>query len=78
MISWQRWAHVWAALNTDGSVIGVQGVTATCGIVRDSNGRFFRAFAANLGGGSITHAKLAGIVYEFQVASDAGLRQVIL
>ncbi|CAI0405948.1 unnamed protein product [Linum tenue] len=46
--------------------------------MRGSDGRFLKAFTANLGGGSITRAELAGIVYGLDLAWEQGARKVIL
>ncbi|CAL1357025.1 unnamed protein product [Linum trigynum] len=51
----------------------------TCGgIVRGDYGRFVRAFTANLGGGSITRAELAGIAFGLRLPWEEGVRKVIL
>ncbi|CAI0450237.1 unnamed protein product [Linum tenue] len=46
--------------------------------MRGSDGRFIKAFTANLGGGSITRAELAGIVYGLDLAWEQGARKVLL
>ncbi|CAL1397294.1 unnamed protein product [Linum trigynum] len=62
----------WTAVNTDGSVIPELGISTAGGVIRGSDGRFIKAFAVNLGGGSITHVELAGI------AQGLGARRVRL
>ncbi|CAI0459079.1 unnamed protein product [Linum tenue] len=46
--------------------------------MRSYNGRFISAFSANLGGGSITHAELAAIVWGLRMAWEKGARKVEL
>ncbi|CAI0467081.1 unnamed protein product [Linum tenue] len=78
MISWDRPPTGWVCLNTDGSVVLAQKSTAAGGVLRGCDGRFIKAFAANLGGGSITHAELGGIVHGLRMAWEEGSRKVIL
>ncbi|CAL1384937.1 unnamed protein product [Linum trigynum] len=78
LVSWQRPSARWVSLNTDGSVIRASGVAAPGGVIRDSDDRFIQAFAANLGGGSITQAELAGIAYGLRIMWDAGCQKVVV
>ncbi|CAI0557978.1 unnamed protein product [Linum tenue] len=50
--------------------------TAAGGVFRDDEGQFMKAFAINLGRGSVTHAELAGIVQGLRLAWEAGYRRV--
>ncbi|CAL1382608.1 unnamed protein product [Linum trigynum] len=68
MIGWQAPTQGWACLNMDGSVMLSQGSAAARGVLRSDEGRFVRCFMVNLGGGSITHAELAGIDYGLRLA----------
>ncbi|CAL1392193.1 unnamed protein product [Linum trigynum] len=52
--------------------------TAAGSIVRGGDGRFIKAFAVNLGGGSITRAELAGIVHGLRLTWETGARKVLL
>ncbi|CAL1413350.1 unnamed protein product [Linum trigynum] len=52
-ISWQPPPPDWACMNTDGSVTHSPSSTAAGGIVRGGDGRFIKAFAVNLGRGSL-------------------------
>ncbi|CAI0545592.1 unnamed protein product [Linum tenue] len=65
-------------VNTDGSVIQSQSSTSAGGVIRDDNGRFVKAFAVNLGGGSITRAELAGIEHGVKLAWAAGASKVLI
>ncbi|CAL1367907.1 unnamed protein product [Linum trigynum] len=77
-IGWQPPKQDWVCVNTDGSVIHSPESTSCGGIIRGSDGRFVRAYTANLGGGSITRAELAGIVYGLDLAWEQGARKVLL
>ncbi|CAL1403368.1 unnamed protein product [Linum trigynum] len=77
-IGWQPPAPGWVCVNTDGSVNSFPESTACGGIVRGDDGRFIRAFTANLGGGSITRAELTRIVYGLKLAWEEGARKVVL
>ncbi|CAI0546516.1 unnamed protein product [Linum tenue] len=77
-IGWQPPAQDWVCVNTDGSVTISPESTSCGGIIRGSDGRFLKAFTANLGGGSITRAELAGIVYGLDLAWEQGARKVEL
>ncbi|CAI0462096.1 unnamed protein product [Linum tenue] len=76
MVNWQGPPEGWVCLNTDGAVNLSEGTAAAGGILRRHDGRFIRAFAANLGGGSITHAELTGIVHGLRLAWDSGARKI--
>ncbi|CAI0436181.1 unnamed protein product [Linum tenue] len=52
--------------------------TSCGGVVRGDDGRFIKAFTANLGGGSITRAELAGIAHGLRFAWEEGIRKVVL
>ncbi|CAN1148974.1 Putative ribonuclease H protein At1g65750 [Linum perenne] len=63
-------------LNTDGSLITHQSSTAAGGILRDDQGRFVKAFSANLGTCSITRAKIPGIIERLKLAWGLGIRKL--
>ncbi|CAN1758205.1 Putative ribonuclease H protein At1g65750 [Linum perenne] len=52
---------------------GDEGSTAIGGVLRDSDGRFARAFCANLGDCSITRAELKAIIEGMRMAWDLGV-----
>ncbi|CAI0374065.1 unnamed protein product [Linum tenue] len=76
LISWKRPPSGWASLNTDGSVLLSQNKAAAGGVIRREDGRMLRAFSVNLGGGSITHAELAGIDQGMRLAWEMGIRKL--
>ncbi|CAI0389214.1 unnamed protein product [Linum tenue] len=78
LISWEPPQPGWLCVNTDGSVIQANESTSCGGIIRGDDGRFVKAFSANLGGGSITRAELAGIVHGLKLAWEEGARKVLL
>ncbi|CAI0376683.1 unnamed protein product [Linum tenue] len=78
MIGWEPPEPGWCCANTDGSVIlPIQSSTAG-GIIRDEAGRFREAFSMNLGGGSITHAELMGVLQGLKCAWNLGIRKLEL
>ncbi|CAI0616095.1 unnamed protein product [Linum tenue] len=48
------------------------------GVVRDDQGHFLGAFVMNLGGGSITHVELMGILQGLRCAWELGVRKILL
>ncbi|CAN1346572.1 Putative ribonuclease H protein At1g65750, partial [Linum perenne] len=66
----------WFSLNSDGSLYSNPTRAAAGGIIRDDNGRFVSAFAANLGTHSIMRVELRGIVEGTQLAWDKGIRKL--
>ncbi|CAL1403678.1 unnamed protein product [Linum trigynum] len=62
LISWKPPPAEWVTLNTDGFVLPNSGHATAGGLIRDHLGRYFAAFAMNLGVCSITRAELRGAV----------------
>ncbi|CAL1372638.1 unnamed protein product [Linum trigynum] len=77
-IHWELPPSGWACVNTDGSATLNPASTSCGGVVRGDDGHLIRAFTANLGGGSITRAELAGIAYGLRLAWEEGIRKVVL
>ncbi|CAL1394760.1 unnamed protein product [Linum trigynum] len=73
---WRKPSRGWVCLNTDGSVVGGMGSTAAGGVFRNDEGQFLKAFAVNLGRGSVTHAELAGIVQGLRLAWETGYNRI--
>ncbi|CAL1413666.1 unnamed protein product [Linum trigynum] len=65
-------------ISMDGSVVPSPSSTAAGGILRSDSGRFIKAFAVNLGGGTITRAELVGIEQGLKLAWDLGVRKVLV
>ncbi|CAN1763773.1 Putative ribonuclease H protein At1g65750, partial [Linum perenne] len=78
LIVWRPGDEAWSTLNTDGSRYHLSGSTAMGGLIRDENGRFVRAFTANIGDCLITRAELRAIVQGLHLAWAAGIRKVVV
>ncbi|CAN0904913.1 Putative ribonuclease H protein At1g65750, partial [Linum grandiflorum] len=76
LIGWRPGDEGWFTLSTDGSFRSPIKVAAAGGIIRTYNGRFFKAFAANLGSCSITRAEMRAIVEGLQLAWSLGIKQI--
>ncbi|CAL1375198.1 unnamed protein product [Linum trigynum] len=75
LVGWRAPPAGWMNLNSDGSVVA--GNAAAGGVIRDQDGRFIMAFSRNLGGGTVTRAELAGVVYGLHTAWRLGYRKVV-
>ncbi|CAN1128747.1 Putative ribonuclease H protein At1g65750 [Linum perenne] len=54
------------------------GSTTIGGLIRDDQGRFLKAFTANMGDCSITRAKMCAIVQGMKLAWDMGVRKLLI
>ncbi|CAN1844814.1 Putative ribonuclease H protein At1g65750 [Linum perenne] len=73
LVAWRPGDAGWSTLNTDGSRYHGDRSTAIGGVLRDSDGRFARAFCANIGDCSITRAELKAIIVGMKMAWDLGV-----
>ncbi|CAN1135031.1 Putative ribonuclease H protein At1g65750 [Linum perenne] len=73
LVAWRPGDEGWSTLNTDGSRHHSTRSTAIGGVLRDSDGRFARAFCANIGDCSITRAELKAIIEGMRMAWDLGV-----
>ncbi|CAL1406826.1 unnamed protein product [Linum trigynum] len=78
MVGWEKPPLGWTALNTYGYVISSTGSATAGGVIRDSPGRFMRAFSIDLGAHSITHAELVGLYHGVHIASEMGIQKMRL
>ncbi|CAN1254624.1 Putative ribonuclease H protein At1g65750 [Linum perenne] len=78
LIGWRPAGEGWFSLNSDGSLYTTNNAAAAGGVIRDGNGRFIKAFAANLGICSIMRAELRGIVEGMKLAWDLGIRKLMI
>ncbi|CAN1850207.1 Putative ribonuclease H protein At1g65750 [Linum perenne] len=76
LIGWRPAEEGWFSLNSDGSLYRNPSSSAAGGVVRDCNGRFVTAFAANLGVCSIMRAELRGIIEGMKLAWNTGIRKL--
>ncbi|CAN1188993.1 Putative ribonuclease H protein At1g65750, partial [Linum perenne] len=72
-IGWRPAGEECFSLNSDGSLYTNPNRVAGGGVIRDGNGRFVSAFAANLGSCSIMRAELRSIVEGTKRAWDIGI-----
>ncbi|CAN1799557.1 Putative ribonuclease H protein At1g65750 [Linum perenne] len=73
LVVWWPRDEGWSILNTDGSRYHNNRSTAIGGVLRDRDGRFARAFCANIGDCSITKAELRAIIEGMKMAWDLGV-----
>ncbi|CAN1835861.1 Putative ribonuclease H protein At1g65750 [Linum perenne] len=76
LIGWRRAEEDWFSLNSDGSLTRNPDKSVAGGVIRDANGRFVVAFAANLGVCSIMRAELRGIIEGMRLAWSMGIRKL--
>ncbi|CAN1131278.1 Putative ribonuclease H protein At1g65750 [Linum perenne] len=76
LVAWRPGDEGWSTLNTDGSRHHNNHSTAIGGVLRDSDGRFARAFCANVGDCSITRAELKAIIEGMRMAWDLGVERL--
>ncbi|CAN1157728.1 Putative ribonuclease H protein At1g65750 [Linum perenne] len=76
LIGWRPAEEGWFSLNSDGSLVHNPNSAAAGGIIRDSDGRFVVAYAANLGVCSIMRAEIRGIVEGMKLAWNKGIRKL--
>ncbi|CAN1293173.1 Putative ribonuclease H protein At1g65750 [Linum perenne] len=76
LIGWRPAEEDWFSLNSDGSLTRNLDKSAAGGVIRDANGRFVVAFAANLGVCSIMRAELRGIIEGIRLAWSMGIRKL--
>ncbi|CAN1148633.1 Putative ribonuclease H protein At1g65750, partial [Linum perenne] len=76
LIGWRPAEEGWCSLNSDGSLYSNPSRAAAGGVIRDHDGRFVSAFAANLGVCSIMRAELRGIVEGMKLAWSLGIRKL--
>ncbi|CAN1142156.1 Putative ribonuclease H protein At1g65750 [Linum perenne] len=76
LIGWRPAEEGWFSLDSDGSLVHNPISAAAGGIIRDSDGRFVGAYAANLGVCSIMRAELRGIVEGMKLAWNKGIRKL--
>ncbi|CAN1821557.1 Putative ribonuclease H protein At1g65750, partial [Linum perenne] len=70
--------EVWFTLNSDGSLYAQDRRVATCGIIRDCEGKLISSYAVNLGSCSIMRAELRGILDGMRVVWDKGIRKLCI
>ncbi|CAN1800039.1 Putative ribonuclease H protein At1g65750 [Linum perenne] len=76
LVAWRPGDEGWSTLNTDGSRYHSNRSTAIGGVLRDSDGRFARAFCANIGDCSITKGELRAIIEGMKMAWDLGVARL--
>ncbi|CAN1343203.1 Putative ribonuclease H protein At1g65750 [Linum perenne] len=76
LIGWRPAEEGWFSLNSEGSLVHNPNSAAAGGIIRDSDGRFVGAYAANLGVCSIMRAEIRGIVEGMKWAWNKGIRKL--
>ncbi|CAN1164628.1 Putative ribonuclease H protein At1g65750, partial [Linum perenne] len=76
LIGWRPVGGGWFSLNSNGSLYTNSNRAAAGGVIRDEDGRFTTAFAANLGTCSIIRAELRGIVEGMKLAWSKGIRKL--
>ncbi|CAN1818654.1 Putative ribonuclease H protein At1g65750 [Linum perenne] len=75
---WRPTGEGWVSLNSDGSLYTNPSRAAAGGVLRDGDGRFLAAYAANLGTCSIMRAELRGIVEGMKLAWERGVRKLLI
>ncbi|CAN1163124.1 Putative ribonuclease H protein At1g65750 [Linum perenne] len=78
LIGWRPTGEGWVSLNSDGSLYTNPSRAAAGGVLRDGDGRFLAAYAANLGTCSIMRAELRGIVEGMKLAWERGVRKLLI
>ncbi|CAN1177217.1 Putative ribonuclease H protein At1g65750, partial [Linum perenne] len=78
LIAWRPEDEGWSTLNTDGSRLTHNVLTAIGGLTRDDQGKFIRAFYANIGNFSITRVELRAIVEGLKVVWSLGIRKLAI
>ncbi|CAN1725502.1 Putative ribonuclease H protein At1g65750, partial [Linum perenne] len=76
LIGWRPVGEGWFSLNSNGYLYTNSNRAAAGGVIRDEDGRFTTAFAANLGTCSIMRAELRGIVVGMKLAWDKRIRKL--
>ncbi|CAN1851753.1 Putative ribonuclease H protein At1g65750 [Linum perenne] len=78
LISWTPPPDDSVSINTDGSVLHLEGKAAAGGVLRNSHGSMIGAFSANLGICSIMRAELRAAEIGLHYAWSLGIKKVIL
>ena len=75
-VAWQKPAHGWFKLNTDGSSLGNPGCSGVGGIIRNDRGLMVYAFNSSIGIGTSNRAELLAVLQGLKACKELGINFV--